>query len=170
MVQDQRSIERWLNEGGHTAREAVIQHELAASAPVSPIGRLLVVADATVAAMAELPPAARAVMDAAAEVYVLTPSLPGRLDWLSSGNDRSRHLADERLDTVLGQMQTIGARASEATDQEPVMSALTDAVTEFLPDQILIGLRGPEHANWQERGLLDNVAKDFGVPLISFAL
>jgi hypothetical protein len=44
-----------------------------------PVQRLLFVADAAAAEVDELPPAARAVIDAAAEVYVLTPTLPGRL-------------------------------------------------------------------------------------------
>jgi hypothetical protein len=45
--------------------------------------RLLVVADAAVAEVDGLPPAARAVIDDAADVYVLTPTLPGRLEWLA---------------------------------------------------------------------------------------
>ena len=41
------------------------------------IQRLLFVADAAVADVDDLPPAVRAVIDAAAEVYVVTPTLPG---------------------------------------------------------------------------------------------
>ena len=77
-----------------------------------PSQRLLFVADAAVAEVGELPPAARALIDAAAEVYVLTPTLPGRLAWLADDVDRCRHVADERLDTVLGHMHSIGAHAS----------------------------------------------------------
>ena len=73
--------------------------------------RLLVVADAAVAEASELPARVRAVIDAAAEVYVLTPTLPGRLAWLADDVDRCRHAADERLDTVLGHMRSISARA-----------------------------------------------------------
>jgi hypothetical protein len=45
----------------------------------APIQRLLVIADAAVADVAELPPRVRAVIDAADEVYVVTPSLPDDL-------------------------------------------------------------------------------------------
>ena len=64
------------------------------------IARLLFVADAAVADADELPSAVRALIDAAAEVYVVTPTLPGRLAWLADDIDGLRHLADERLDEI----------------------------------------------------------------------
>ncbi len=71
---------------------------------------ILVVADAAVADLDELPPRVRAEIDAATEVYVVTPSLPGRLAWLASELNKSRHAADGRLDTVLDQMLGRGQR------------------------------------------------------------
>jgi hypothetical protein len=64
--------------------------------------RLLFVADAAVADVDELPGAVRAVIDTAADLYALTPTLPGRLAWLADDVDRCRHVADDRLDPVLG--------------------------------------------------------------------
>ena len=64
-------------------------------------------ADAAVAEVHDLPPEARALLSAAAEVYVVTPTLPGRLAWLADDVDQFRHLADERLDTVLGQIDAV---------------------------------------------------------------
>jgi hypothetical protein len=84
------------------------------SASEAPIRRLLFVADAAVAEVHDLPPEARALLSAAAEVYVVTPTLPGRLAWLADDVDQFRHLADERLDTVLGHMRSVGAHASGA--------------------------------------------------------
>jgi hypothetical protein len=135
-----------------------------------PIQRLLMVADAAVAEVDELPPPVRDLIDAAAEVYVVTPSLPGRLAWLADDVDRPRHLADERLDSVLGHMRTIGAHASGKTGDDTVLTAFDDAVAEFEPDHILIGLRGSEHANWQERGLVKHVRERFGLPLTTYAI
>ena len=86
------------------------------------------VADAAVAEVSELPARVRAVIDAAAEVYVLTPSLPGRLAWLADDVDRCRHVADERLDTVLGHMRSIGARASGDALRGSVLTVFADAV------------------------------------------
>ena len=71
-----------------------------------PIQRLLMVADSAVADTDELPPLVRALLAEAAEVLVVTPSLPGRLAWLADDVDQPRHRADERLGTVLRHMRT----------------------------------------------------------------
>ena len=78
----------------------------------APIRRLLFIADAAVADVHDLPPEARALLSAAAEVYVVTPTLPGRLAWLADDVDWFRHLADERLDAVLGHMQPVATHAN----------------------------------------------------------
>jgi nucleotide-binding universal stress UspA family protein len=134
------------------------------------IQRLLFVADAAVADVDELPPAVRAVIDAAAEVYVVTPSLPSRLAWLADDVDRHRHVADERLDTVLGHMHSIDAHASGLARRGSVMTVIADAVAEFTPDHILIALRSAEHANWQERRLIEHIEKRFDLPVTTYAV
>jgi nucleotide-binding universal stress UspA family protein len=134
------------------------------------IQRLLFVADAAVADVDQLPPPVREVIDAAAEVYVLTPTLPGRLAWLADEVDEVRHVADERLDTVLGHMHSIGAHASGAAARGSVMTVVADAVAEFKPDHILLALRSSEHANWQERGLVKHLEQRFGLPVTTYAV
>jgi nucleotide-binding universal stress UspA family protein len=136
----------------------------------SAIQRLLFVADAAVADVGQLPPPVRAVIDAAAAVYVLTPTLPGRLAWLADDVDRVRHVADERLDTVLGHMHSIGAHASGAAARGSVLTVIADAVAEFKPDHILLALRSSEHANWQERGLVKHIEQRFGLPVTTYAV
>jgi nucleotide-binding universal stress UspA family protein len=134
------------------------------------IQRLLFVADAAVADVDELPPAVRTVIDAAADVYVLTPTLPGRLAWLADDVDRFRHIADERLDTVLGHMYSIDAHASGVALRGSVLTVIADAVAEFKPEHILIALRSSEHANWQERKLIPHIEESFGLPLTTYAV
>jgi nucleotide-binding universal stress UspA family protein len=134
------------------------------------IKRLLFVSDAAVADVDELPRPVRAVIDDAAELYVVTPSLPGRLAWLATELNPSRHAADERLDTVLGHMRSIGARASGTIGDDSTMTAFEDAVAAFHPDHILIALHSSEHANWQERGLIKRVQDHFGLPVTTFAV
>jgi hypothetical protein len=135
-----------------------------------PVQRLLFVADAAVAEAGELPPAARSVIDAAAEVYVLTPTLPGRLAWLADDVDRCRHVAHERLDTVLSHMHSIGAHASGVAGRGSVLAVIADAVADFKPDHILLALRTSEHANWQEHRLAERVKARFGLPLTTYAV
>jgi nucleotide-binding universal stress UspA family protein len=138
--------------------------------PTPGIQRLLFVSDAAVADVDELPPVVRAIIDAAAEVNVLTPALPGRLAWLADDVDRFRHDADERLDTVLGDMHAIGAHAGGAARRGSVLTVIADAVTAFEPDQILIALHLSEHANWQEHRLIEHVENRFRLPVTTFAV
>src|SRR3954463_3733653 len=138
--------------------------------PTAGIQRLLFVSDAAVAGVDELPPVVRAIIDAATEVNVLTPTLPGRLAWLADDVDRFRHYADERLDTVLSYMHAIGADAGGAARRGSVLTVIADAVTAFEPDHILIALHVSEHANWQERRLIEHVENRFRLPVTTFAV
>jgi hypothetical protein len=138
--------------------------------PQLPIQRLLLVADAAVADVHELPARVRAVVETAAEVYVVTPTLPGRLAWLADDVDRFRHVADERLDTVVGHLHSINDHVSGDALRGSVMTVITDAVETFKPDHIMLALRSSEHANWQEHGLAEHVEQRFGLPLTSFAI
>src|SRR5215218_7900562 len=134
------------------------------------IQRLLFVSDAVAADVEELPPVVRAIIDAAIEVYVLTPTLPGRLAWLADDLDRFRHYADERLDNVLSHMHVIGADAGGAAARGSVVTVIADTVTAFEPDHILIALHVSQHANWQERRLIEHVENRFRLPVTTFAV
>jgi nucleotide-binding universal stress UspA family protein len=138
--------------------------------PSLSVERLLFVADAAVADMDELPTAVRAMIDAATELYVVTPTLPGRLAWLADDVDRFRHIADDRLDTVLDHMRSIGAQVTGLAARGSVIRVIADAVEEFRPDHILIAVRSPEHANWQERRLIAHVEERFGLPVTTYAV
>ena len=50
------------------------------------------------------------------------------------------------------------------------MTVIADAVAAFEPDHILIALRDSEHANWQERRLIEHVEERFGLPLTTYAV
>jgi len=134
------------------------------------IRRLLLVADAAVADVDELPRSVRAVIDAASEVHVVTPTLPGRLAWLADDVDRFRHVADERLDTVLGHLRSIGAHAGGTAIRGSVITVIADAVATFQPDHILIALRSSEHANWQERRMIEHIERRFDLPVSTYAV
>ena len=42
----------------------------------------------------------------------MTPALPSRIEWLASATNKSRQQADERLRTVLRQLEELGSEAS----------------------------------------------------------
>jgi hypothetical protein len=131
---------------------------------------LLVATGAAVAEIDELPPLVRGLIEAASDVLVITPILPGGLQWLASDTDRARHEADERLATVLGHMEAMNVQVEGRVGDETPLTAFDDAVAEFRPDHILIALRSSENAGWQERGLLDKVRERFRLPLTMFEI
>jgi hypothetical protein len=132
--------------------------------------RLLVATGAAAADIDELPPLVRGLIDAASDVLVITPILPGGLQWLVSDTDRARHEADERLRTVLGQIEAMDVQVEGRVADETPLTAFDDAVDVFRPDHILIALRSSDDAGWQERGLLDKVRERFRLPITVFEI
>jgi hypothetical protein len=138
---------------------------------VPEIHRLLVLAGAAVADLDELPKQVASVLDAAEEVFVVTPTLPTGIQWLMSDTDRARHEADERLDTILGQLETSGAPVvGGAVGDDTPMTAVYDHVRAFDPDHIVLALRSPEHADWQEKGLIERIQSEVGIPVTVFEI
>ncbi len=109
-------------------------------------------------------------LDAAAEIYVITPALPGRLAWLADDIDGCRQIADERLDTVIEHLRSLGAHVSQAAMRGSVLTDIADAVMQIDPDHILLALGASEHANWQEHGLIERIEQRFGLPLTTYAV
>jgi hypothetical protein len=134
--------------------------------------RLLIVTGAAVAEVDELPPLVRSLIESASEILVVTPVLPGRLQWLVSDTDRVRHEADERLRTVISHLEELAPEAATAgaIGDETPLNAFADAVRRFRPDHILLALRASDHAAWQERGLTDRVREGFHIPLTIFEI
>lgn len=133
--------------------------------------RLLIATGEAAASEDELPRLVRALIDTASEVLVMTPMLISRLQWLASDTDRARYEADERLSTVLGQLDTLApeANVSGRVGDDTPFTAFADAIRDFRPDHILIALRAGDHSGWQERGLLDQI-RELGIPITVFQL
>lgn len=132
--------------------------------------RLLVATGAAVADLEELPPLVRGLLGAASDVLVITPILPGALQWLVSDTDRARHEADERLNAVLGQIAEMKVPAEGRVGDETPLTAFEDAVRDFKPDHMLIALRSGEDAGWQERGLVDQIRARLRIPITIFEI
>ena len=133
--------------------------------------RLLIATGAAAVDAADVPSGVRLLIDAAEAIYVTAPRLPSRLEWLSSDTDKATLHADERLAAVLGQLDELGADAEGQVGSDDPLVALEDAIRDFSPDHIVIGLRTGENAGWQERGLLDDIERRFGaIPMTVFQL
>jgi hypothetical protein len=132
--------------------------------------RLLVTAGMVASRAEALPFGVRELIDAADEILVVTPALPTRFEWLASATDKAREQADERLGEVLGQLAELGSPAEGAVGADDPILAFEDALGAFPADHILVALRDPERADWQERGLLDALVGRFGLPVTIFTL
>lgn len=132
--------------------------------------RLLVVTGVAVAEVNEVPARVRRLLETAADILVVTPILPGYLQWWASDTDRARHEADERLNTVLGHMEKMKVPAEGRVGDEDPLMAFDDAVRTFRPDHIVIALRSSEHADWQERDLVEAVRARFALPVTLFEI
>jgi hypothetical protein len=131
--------------------------------------RLLIAVGESPSSPEHLPFGVRTLLDAAQEILVIAPTLPKRFEWLASATDKAREQADERLRAALGQLDAIGDEAAGIVGSDDVFVAFEDAIREFSPDHLLIALRGQDRADWQERGLLDQLFERFGVPMTVFS-
>ena len=132
--------------------------------------RLLIAAGEAATAVDALPFGVRELIDAADEVLVMTPALPTRFEWLASATDKAQEQADERLHAVLGHIEELGTETSGTVGADDPLLAFEDALADFDADHILVGLRAPDHAGWQERGLLDELLRRFDIPVTVFSL
>jgi hypothetical protein len=134
--------------------------------------RLLIATGETVASVDGLPPVVRELIEGADQLYVMTPILPGALQWLVSDTDQARHEADERLSAVLGHVAAVApeTQVQARVGDETPMDAFEDAIREFGPDHILIALRAGDHDAWQERRLLERLLERFGIPVTVFQI
>ena len=133
------------------------------------MARLLIAAGQSASRVEDLPFGARALIDAADEILVITPALPGRLDWLASDTDKAREQADERLQAVLGQLGEIDGEVRGEVGADDPLLAFEDALRDFEADHILIGLRSGDRSGWQERGLVEALFEKFAIPTTVFA-
>jgi hypothetical protein len=132
--------------------------------------RLLIAAGESASSAERLPFGIAALIDAADEILVITPTLPSRFEWLASATDRAKEQADQRLRNVLGHLTELGVDAEGAVGADDPLLAFEDAITEFAPDHLIIALRAGEDSDWQERGLLEQLQERFGLPMTAFSV
>lgn len=132
--------------------------------------RLLIAAGKSASGVEELPIGIRELIDAAEEILVVAPELPSRFEWLASATDKRHEQADSRLQVVLGHLEELGGEAGGEVGADDPMLAFEDAIRGFTPNHIVVALRAPTEAGWQERGLLDQLLERFRLPVTVFTL
>lgn len=132
--------------------------------------RLLIAAGEAADSADALPFGVAELIEAADEVLVVTPALPTRFEWLASATDKAREQADVRLREVLTHLEELGTEADGDVGADDPMLAFEDALRGFPADHILVGLRAADRADWQERGLVDQLLERFARPVTVFSL
>jgi hypothetical protein len=133
---------------------------------VSP-SRLLIAAGTSAGDLGNVPSGVRLLVESADEIMVVSPALPTRLKWLASDTDETIRDAEERLAAILADLDEQAVTSAEVGADDP-MVAFGDAAREFSPDHILVAMRSGDRADWQERGLIDQLLSTFSVPLTVF--
>ena len=127
--------------------------------------RVLVVANETVAGPELLSTISTLALTERTIFRVVCPALNSRLKTYTSDEDPARAAAQERLDTTLARLASVGIEASgEVGDGDPLV-AVDDAVRTFGPNEIVISTHPPGRSNWLERGVVESVRARFDVPV-----
>ena len=132
--------------------------------------RLLIVTDAVAADPASLPPLVRFLIETASDRFVVSPRLTNPFEWLESDIDKATTQAEQRLRAVLTHFASGSAPLDGTVGDETLRLAIEDAMNDFRPDHLIIGIRTHDHDSWQERHLIENVRHRFHVPLTVFEI
>ena len=119
---------------------------------------------------ADVPAGIAVLIEAASDVLVMSPSIVSRLHWLTGEVDKARHLADERVAAILGRLDAAGVHAAGARGDEDIYRAFADAVAQFSPDHIVIGLRRWASDGRKRQELLDKLLERFRLPITVFGI
>jgi hypothetical protein len=130
--------------------------------------RLLIAAGQAASKAEDLPFGVHLLIEAADQVMVIAPMLPGRFEWLSSATDEAREEAGERLEAVLDQLEELGAEPEGEVGADDPLLAFDDAIAKFDPHHLLISLRSEDLAGWQEQGLLEALHQRLSIPITVF--
>jgi hypothetical protein len=101
------------------------------------------------------------------EVFVVAPALAdSALDHIMGDVDAAIPAARERLEATLEEFRAAGVTArGEVGDSDPIQ-AMRDEVVKFEPDQILVVAHRDEEGAFAEKGLFEQVERDFDLPVL----
>ena len=99
------------------------------------------------------------------QVFVVTPALNSPLRHWASDEDGARVSAQERLNTSLDRLRSLGIDArGEIGDGEP-LQAMEDALRLFGADEIIISTHPEGRSHWLEKNVVESARERFAVPI-----
>jgi len=99
------------------------------------------------------------------QVFVVTPALNSPIRHWASDEDGARVSAQERLNTSLDRLRSLGIDArGEIGDGEP-LQAMEDALRLFGADEIIISTHPEGRSHWLEKKVVESARERFAVPI-----
>jgi hypothetical protein len=108
------------------------------------------------------PQAVSAILEAATEIRVLSPSIVGPLRWLAGAVDKAQRIAEDRLTEMLGRLEDTDAIVSGARGDELVGTAIADAMRGFDADHVLL-IAAAGDTQWRRRHVLERLLDEYGL-------
>ena len=108
------------------------------------------------------PPAIAAIVGAATEIRVLSPSLVGPLHWLTGDIDKARLVANDRLTEMLKRLEAADAPVSGIRGDELAGTALAEAFGDFDADHVVL-VAASGDTLWRRRRVLERLLDEYGV-------
>ena len=132
--------------------------------------KILIATAAVVERKTQIPIGVRVLIEEASEVWVMSPSLVGPIQWLTGGVDAARQSADQRLTVVLDQLAGQGIAATGARGDELGPTAFDDVLRQFEPDHVIISLPPTKKAPWQRDKVMDHLLERHDIPVTVFTV
>jgi hypothetical protein len=126
--------------------------------------QLLVVADTWCDAQSACDEVWRTIGERPGRIFVVTPTITGRLHALASDIDQERAAAERRLNDVLTQLRERGYIAAGKVGDEDPWLAIEDSLYQFRADEILVVATAATDESWRARRLSEQ-AKTLGLPV-----
>jgi hypothetical protein len=105
-----------------------------------------------------------------AEVRVIAPALNSRLRHWLSDEDEARGRAALRLAATLESLCTAGFEADGRVGDADPLQAITDALVEFDPEEIVIATQPDRRSSWATRDLFGQVRRRFAQPVVQIVV
>jgi hypothetical protein len=99
------------------------------------------------------------------EVYVVTPVLDRPFEHWAGGSDRERHVAEQYLESLLGDMRALGVQADGAVGTNEPLASIEAALRRFPADEILIATHPLDEEGWLEHGLVRKIRARSDLPI-----
>lgn len=130
--------------------------------------KLLIAAEGVQRAM-QLPVAVRLLIEAASEIWVMSPSVVGPIQWLTGGVDEARQSADQRVEVIVDQLAAKGITATGKRGDELGREAFDDALRQFPADHVIVAMRQSDRP-WQRGAAMEHLFDRRGLSVTMFTV